>query len=242
MLAVLFKKKSKSIGFCSILFFALNKQKPPSFSSMTLTTESSLLLPSSIRSRTIPAYSAASEASQHLHPPFPTGISTPLNRLPSSPLCAVRVVLAPCVYFPARLQSYRRKECAERLRLRVLERRLLLLLLEREVERLHLRFLLLRLGTLLLEGLDLGSRVVELQGERADVLLELAGELLELGESGEARVLRRIRSLGVRRKAGRDGGGARDVCTPLPCAFSRCAVWEEGRRLTSDEFSKRSCV
>lgn len=113
-----------------------------------------------------------------------------MNRPPSSPFCAVRVGLLPCVYVPAGLPAYRRKERAERLRLRLrlrlVERVLLLLLLEGEIERLHLRFLLLRLGTLLLEGLDLGARVVELQGERADVLLELVGELLQLGESGEA--------------------------------------------------------
>ena len=109
-----------------------------------------------------------------------------MNRPPSSAFCAVRVGLLPCVYVPARLPAYRREERAERLRLRLVERRLLLLLLEGEIERLHLSFLLLRLGTILLEGWDLGARGVELQGERADVLLELVGELLQLGESAGA--------------------------------------------------------
>ena len=121
---------------------------------------------------------------------------------------------------------------------------MLLLLLEGEIERLHLRFLLLRLGTLLLEGLDLGARVVELQGERADVLLELVGELLQLGESGGARRTSADSfSRGEREKGGINGDGARGACTPLPCAFWRCAGWEEdNRRRTSEEFSKRSCV
>ena len=34
-----------------------------------------------------------------------------------------------------------------------------------------------------------------------------------------------------------DGDGARGACTPLPCAFWRCAGWEEdNRRRTSEEF------
>lgn len=110
-----------------------------------------------------------------------------MNRLASFPLGAARVGFAPCVYIADLLQPYRRKERTQRLRLWVFGRSLLLLLFEREIERLHLRFLLLRLGALLLEGLDLGSGLVELEGERADVLFELIGELLELRGERERR-------------------------------------------------------
>lgn len=153
--------------------------------STTLMVESSLLLLFSIHLQIILEYSVVLGASQYLFSTFPTGIKIPLNRVASSALGATRACFTFCDYFPAILQVYRREECAERLRLWIIESGLLLLLFEREIERLHLRLLLLCFGTLLLEGLDLGASLVELERERADVLLKLVCELLELGESGE---------------------------------------------------------
>ena len=102
---------------------------------------------------------------------------------------------------------------------------MLLLLLEGEIERLHLRFLLLRLGTLLLEGLDLGARVVELQGERADVLLELVGELLQLGESGgAARTSADSFSSGERERWGRRRRSSRRLYSSSMRVLAVCCV------------------
>ena len=120
---------------------------------------------------------------------------------------------------------------------------MLLLLLEGEIERLHLRFLLLRLGTLLLEGLDLGARVVELQGERADVLLELVGELLQLGESGGARRTSADSfSRGERERWYKRRRSSRRLYSSSMRVLAVCWVGEDNRRRTSEEFSKRSCV
>lgn len=195
-----------------------------------LRIESFESLPFSKRLQTILECSAALEASQDFNPPYPTGIKTPLNRLASFPLGAARVGFAPCVYIADLLQPYRRKERAQRLRLWVFGRSLLLLLFEREIERLHLRFLLLRLGALLLEGLDLGSGLVELEGERADVLFELIGELLELrgGERAKSGVLRLIRSLEVRRgREKKRRRSSRRLYSSSMRVFSEC--WVEGR-------------
>ena len=120
---------------------------------------------------------------------------------------------------------------------------MLLLLLEGEIERLHLRFLLLRLGTLLLEGLDLGARVVERQGERADVLLELVGELLQLGESGGAgRTSADSFSRGERERWYKRRRSSRRLYSSSMRVLAVCWVGEDNRRRTSEEFSKRSCV